>query len=181
MFAITPRLALRPGWPEDASALARAISHEAVVTRLCRVPWPYAENDAAAFLATAWQGNAPRFIITERAHEDRPIGCIGIHHDHAAPELGYWLAPDMWGRGYATEAGRAVLGLARDGLRLKQLRASWLVGNPASGRVLGKLGFVATGRVVARRSLALAREVEAVEMAIDLSAAEPGERMPIAA
>lgn len=181
MFAITPRLTLRPGWPEDAPALARAIAHKAVVTKLSRVPWPYGQGDAEAFLATAWVDAAPRFVITERARDDRPIGCIGIHDDGGTPELGYWLTPDAWGRGYATEAGRAVVALARDGLRLPRLRAGWLVGNPASGRVLEKLGFTATGRIVPLHSRALGRDVDTVEMVLDLDADAPASRMPIAA
>ena len=48
MFARTKRLTLRPGWPEDARALAQAIGHEAVATKLARVPWPYALGDAEA-------------------------------------------------------------------------------------------------------------------------------------
>ncbi|MBN8814276.1 MAG: GNAT family N-acetyltransferase [Sphingomonas sp.] len=179
MFAITPRLVLRPGWPEDAPALARAIAHKSVVTKLSRVPWPYGQGDAEAFLADAWQGSVPRFVITERARDDRPIGCIGLHHDHDLPELGYWLTPEVWGRGYATEAGNAVVALARDSLRLPRLRASWLAGNPASGRVLSKLGFVATGRVVPQPSRALGHDVDTVEMLLDFDADEP--RMPIAA
>ena len=174
MFAITPRLALRPGWPEDAPALAHAIGHEEVVTKLSRAPWPYRESDAAGFLATAWQDDGPRFVITERAHQDRPIGVIGVNFDGQVPELGYWLTPAMWGRGYATEAGRAVVSLARDGLRLSRLTSGWFVGNPVSGRVLGKLGFRPTGRTLRQPSLALGREVEVVEMMLDLATEEAG-------
>lgn len=181
MFAITTRLTLRPGWPEDAPALVRAIAHKSVVTKLSRVPWPYGQGDAEAFLANAWAEAAPRFVITERARDDRPIGCIGIHDGDDLPELGYWLTPDAWGRGYATEAGRAIVTLARDGLRIARLRAGWLAGNPASGRVLAKLGFVATGRIVPQHSRALARNVDMVEMMLDLDVGDPTARMPIAA
>ena len=142
---------------------------------------PHHARDAEAFLASAWTDAAPRFVITERARDDRPIGCIGIHDGDGVPELGYWLTPEVWGRGYATEAGRAVVALARDSLRLKRLRASWLVGNPASGRVLRKLGFTETGRIVPQPSRALGRDVDTVEMALDLDADEPPARMPIAA
>ena len=51
MFARTKRLTLRPGWPEDAPALARAIGHESVIAKLARAPWPYTLDDAEAFLA----------------------------------------------------------------------------------------------------------------------------------
>jgi RimJ/RimL family protein N-acetyltransferase len=63
-------------------------------------------------------------------------------------ELGYWIARRHWGRGFATEAGRAVLETARHSLRLKRLGASHFLDNPASGRVLEKLGFKPTGRIV---------------------------------
>lgn len=167
MFALTPRLMLRPGWPEDASAVARAIGHESVVTKLSRVPWPYGEEDARWFLGHAWREPAPVFLITERGH-DRPIGCVGIHDEGDGPELGYWLTPGCWGLGYATEAARAVISVARDGLRLPRLRSSYFVGNDASGRVLRKLGFRPTGRMIGQPSRALGREVDAVEMVLEL-------------
>lgn len=172
MFALTPRLLLRPGWPEDAPELARAIGHEAVATKLSRVPWPYTEEDARAFLGHAWREPAPVFLITERG--GRLVGGIGVHEEGGEPALGYWLAPDAWGRGYATEAGRAVLAIARDALGLRRLRASAFVGNAASARVLAKLGFRPTGRVVRLPCLALGREVDAVETVVELDDAEAG-------
>ncbi len=51
MFARTPRLLLRPGFPEDAPALAVAIADEAIVRNLATAPWPYRMRDAEAFLA----------------------------------------------------------------------------------------------------------------------------------
>src|SRR4029453_3588759 len=51
MFARTERLLLRPGWAEDAPALARAIADEQVVRNLATAPWPFALEDAEAFLA----------------------------------------------------------------------------------------------------------------------------------
>ena len=56
----------------------------------------------------------------------------------AGHELGYWLTPDAWGRGYATEAGEAVLAMARHALGLQRLDARHFVDNPASGRVLAQ-------------------------------------------
>ena len=168
MFALTKRLTLRPGWTEDAPALARAIGHEAVVRNLARAPWPYTLGDAEAYLALPRAADEPRFQIATRA-DARLIGGIAlIRETDGVFELGYWLAPEAWGRGYATEAGRAVLANARDTMRLSQLRARHHVDNPASGRVLRKLGFVETGR---GRTFSLARggDVASVEMALDLS------------
>jgi RimJ/RimL family protein N-acetyltransferase len=155
MFARTKRLMLRPGWPEDAPALARAIGHEGVVATLARAPWPYALGDAETFLAVPRGPAHPNFLICEREGDTAEVvGGIGIEHRaDGAHELGYWLTPAVWGRGYATEAGRAVIEIART-LRLRRLHAGHFTDNPASGRVLAKLGFRPTGRVVPRRSLA---------------------------
>ncbi len=183
MFALTPRLTLRPGWPEDAPALARAIAHEAVVTRLARVPWPYAPADAATFLSLPRAATEPRFVILERADAHRLIGGIGLHRaDNGDHELGYWLTPDAWGRGYASEAGHAVIQMARHALPITRIAAYHHVDNPASGHVLRKLGFVETGRSQ-RHALARGGMVEAVDFALDLDApnARVDAAMPIAA
>ncbi|MBA4337559.1 MAG: hypothetical protein C0421_01795 [Hyphomonas sp.] len=61
-------------------------------------------------------------------------------------EIGYWLAPSVWGQGYATEAAGAFKQHLVDRMGARQLTAEYLADNPASGRVLGKLGFVETAR-----------------------------------
>ncbi len=142
MFAVTERLLLRPGWIEDAPALARAIGDARIVRNLSRVPWPYGLADAEQFLGLPPNPLRPTFLICLRGTAE-PIGGIGISDD--MPQLGYWLSPDHWGRGYATEAGRAVVALADASLRLPHLAAAHAVDNPASGRVLRKLGFLPTG------------------------------------
>lgn len=177
MFARTPRLTLRPGWPEDAPALARAIGHETVVTRLSRAPWPYARSDAEQFLSPPRGGTVPTFLIL--AHDgDYPqlIGGIGLTPDEAGGhELGYWLTPDAWGRGYATEAGRAVIAMARHALGFRRLHASHFVDNPASGRVLTKLGFRPTGRIEPRLSRARGGEAPCAFFELDLGEDRPCE------
>lgn len=180
MFARTRRLTLRPGWPEDAAVLAAAIAHEAVVMNLARVPWPYTEADAASFLVTPRSRGEAVFMIC--AHEGavpRLIGTIGLHPHGDDHELGYWLSPDAWGRGYATEAGRAVVEIARHALPIRRLRAGHFADNPASGRVLRKLGFRDTGAREQRHSLARGGPVEAVVMALDLDAAGDADQAAI--
>ena len=63
MFARTERLLLRPGWPEDAAALAKAIGDQSVTRNLVRVPWPYSIEDAAAFLTREHDERLPSFLI----------------------------------------------------------------------------------------------------------------------
>lgn len=153
MFARTERLLLRPGWREDAPALARAMGCQEIVRNLAKVPWPYTDADAEAFLGRERGPEVPTFLIFRRT-EAAPqlIGGIAIDRTGAVPELGYWLAPEHWGQGYATEAGRAVIDIARNSLRLPRLTAGHFTDNPASGRVLEKLGFVPTGRLARRYS-----------------------------
>jgi RimJ/RimL family protein N-acetyltransferase len=170
MFALTPRLTLRPGWPEDAPALARAIGHEAVVRNLSRAPWPYDLTDAEAFLALPRGAHEARFQICERFGDHRLIGGIGLHRDeHGRSEIGYWLAPHAWGRGYATEAGHAVLDMARHALRLTRVVGRHFVDNPASGRVLRKLGMIETGTRSRLPTLSRGGAVDCVDYAIDWS------------
>ncbi len=171
MFARTPRLTLRPAWAEDAPAFAAAIAHEAVATRLASVPWPYPPEDAVERLGRVpAPGEAMRLIL---AHDLAPaptlVGAIGIGACDEGFELGYWLTPSAWGRGYAVEAGQAMLGMARYALGHRQLSASHALDNPASRAVLDRLGFVATGRVVLRDMRALGTAIPTVQCVIDLT------------
>jgi len=152
MFAVTERLLLRPGWIEDAPALAAAIGDQEIAQRLARVPWPYSEGDAESFLNMPSDPLRPHFLICLRSN-NRLIGGIGLSGDGEA-ELGYWIARDHWGRGYATEAGRAVLALADSSLRLPRIRARRAIDNAASAKVLRKLGFHPTGKKTWSASLA---------------------------
>lgn len=153
MFARTKRLLLRPGWVEDAPALAQAIGDEAVVRNLARAPFPYTEADARSFLGMNDEPLLPRFLIFSRTRgAPRLIGGCGVHRDQdGAPELGYWIARPYWGLGFATEAARAVVNIAR-ATGIGKLKASHMIDNPASGKVLRKLGFRPTGRVEPRFS-----------------------------
>ena len=173
MFAVTERLLLRPGWAEDAAALTAAIGDHQVVRNLARAPWPYTLGDAEAFLAREPDPVLPAFQICER-RANRLVGGISLFRNATADvELGYWIAREEWGRGYATEAGRAVITLARESLRIERIVAGHFVDNPASGSVLHKLGFRPTGLVSTRYSLARGHEVPSVEFAHDA-----GERLP---
>ncbi|WP_260598416.1 GNAT family N-acetyltransferase [Sphingomonas endolithica] len=174
MFARTKRLTLRPGWPEDAPALAAAIGHEQVVDKLAHVPWPYGLEDAAGFLGMAHPPREPRFLVFESPTETpRLVGGAGIHAQEYGGEyqLGYWLTPDAWGRGYATEVGQQLVDIARYTLGLQRLHAFHFVDNPASGRVLTKLGFRTTGRIEPRHSRARGGTAPAALFELDL---DPG-------
>jgi RimJ/RimL family protein N-acetyltransferase len=141
MFIRTERLFLRPAWPEDCQDLHAALAHESVVRNLSCVPWPYTLEDAQAFVVRPQDRRHPHFLITlPSARGSRIIGGIGLAQEEGGAHLGYWLTPEVWGRGYATEAARAVLRLART-LGHREISARHRLDNPASGRVLEKVGF----------------------------------------
>jgi len=171
MFARTPRLLLRPGFPEDAAALAEALADARVVRNLAIMPWPYTLRDAEAFLAAPRDPVLPSFLIFERTQaQPRLVGSCGLaRRASGAVELGYWTGRPFWGRGLATEACTALIAIARS-LRLKQLEASYFTDNPASARVLEKLGFVATGIVAPRMSCGRGAEAPARLMRLQLAA-----------
>jgi RimJ/RimL family protein N-acetyltransferase len=159
MFARTEHLLLRPGWAEDAPALAQAIADESIVRNLATAPWPYALRDAEAFLASPRDPVLPSFLIYERTVADpRLVGACGLgRRPSGAVEMGYWIAREHWNRGFATEAGMALLDIA-GALGLPRLEASYFIDNPASGRVLEKLGFHPTGIAAPRYSCARGAE-----------------------
>jgi RimJ/RimL family protein N-acetyltransferase len=173
MFIRTDNLLLRPGWVEDAPALAAAFGREDVVMTLAKAPWPYRVEDAVAWLGrdrSAVETDLLIFLRTPVA--PRLIGGIGIAATKEdAPELGYWIVPSMWGRGYATEAGHAVIAAARDSLRLERLTAGHFVENPTSGAVLRKLGFEATGTLRPRACAARGVALPCVDYALALNPA----------
>ena len=166
MFLTTPRLLLRPPWPEDAAALHVAVAHWDVARFTARLPWPYTLDDARAYIAAARADRRRAdFLVTARG-DGAILGGSGwsAPDDPAGdPDLGYWLTPAAWGRGYATEAAAAVAAFAMDTMRLPRLAAGHYFDNPASGTILQRIGFVATGETLAWPCRARGRPVESVE------------------
>jgi RimJ/RimL family protein N-acetyltransferase len=180
MFIRTHRLFLRPGWIEDAPELARAIGDQMIVRNLSRVPWPYRRHHAEAWLSAEKDPFLPSLLVTLPEDGGRIIGVSGLHVDGDSSAFGYWIARGHHGRGYATEAGRAMLELARV-LGHRRVRAAHFADNPASGRVLRKLGFTATGRTTSGVSLGRGGvAVPSVEYEAEL-ADESANQMPAAA
>jgi RimJ/RimL family protein N-acetyltransferase len=170
MFARTERLLLRPGWAEDAPALAKAISDEAIVRNLATAPWPYGIEEARTFLDGPKDPLLPTFVLLRRTNAaPELVGGAGFGRSASGGvEIGYWIARAHWGNGYAYEAGRQLIEIAR-ALGLPRLEAGHFVDNPASGRVLEKLGFRSTGRTAPRYSCARGGEVPCRLFTLDLA------------
>ncbi len=144
----TGRLTLRPLQIRDAGRIAY-LAGDYDVARMCaRVPHPYPVLSAEGWLEL--QAGARRkgeeFAFAVTRPRDGLIGCCGLTRKAGAPaaELGYWLGRPYWGEGFATEAAAAVMHWARETLGVEEFMAGHFSDNPASGRVLRKLGFAAT-------------------------------------
>ncbi len=133
----TARLFLRPPALKDVRILARTLNNLEISRWLTLVPYPYGSADAEWFINENIAGRFNAWFIWMG---DDLIGTIGLDR-----ELGYWLAQEAWGQGYATEAGQAVLDHHFTTTDADITKSSHFVKNTASQRVLTKLGFVDVG------------------------------------
>ena len=172
VFHRSERLFLRPAFQEDWKAILVLIGgDDAIARNLASAPWPYGERDARDFTALPQDMRLPHFLVTLPG--TGVIGCTGLGAHDGAAELGYWIGRPFWGQGFATEAARAVLQIAHT-LGHQRMKAGHFIDNPASGRVLRKLGFQPTGQIVSRHSHARGAAVDSVEYALELDvAADP--------
>ena len=138
----TPRLRLRPYSAADIAELLPLVGTREVAATTLRIAHPYTEQDARAFLSLAQEPDKMWLAITLRT-DGRQIGGIGLRLEpqHHHGELGYWLGVPYWGQGYATEAAREMLRYGFEDLSLHRIFATHFKHNPASGRILKKLGM----------------------------------------
>jgi RimJ/RimL family protein N-acetyltransferase len=138
------RLVLRAPRLEDAKTVATLANDRRIAENTARIPHPYRLADADEWISGGAADVCKQtFLITLNGS---PIGACGIDlRDGPTPELGYWLGVPFWGRGFATEAARAVIDYAFEHLGHEALQAGARVSNPASRRVLEKCGFQWTG------------------------------------
>ena len=143
----TERLLLRPFVLADAPTVERLVGAREVADTVLSIPHPYPSGAAAAWIADhepMWVARRRLTLavcLAEAPHD--VLGAIGIAlaTEHARGELGYWIGADVWGRGYATEAARAVVAYGFAQLGLNRIQAQHFVRNPASGRVMQKIGM----------------------------------------
>lgn len=140
----TERLTLRVYALSDILALLPLIGAREVAATTLRIPHPYTESDARNFISRALEGldSELRLGIVLR-ESDTLCGGVGlrIEADHRRAELGYWIGVPYWGKGYATEASRALVDYGFGTLGLHRIFASHFANNPASARVLRKIGM----------------------------------------
>ncbi|RMG42269.1 MAG: N-acetyltransferase [Candidatus Dadabacteria bacterium] len=142
----TERLLLREFTLNDAPRVQELCSDFEIADTTATIPHPYPEGAAEEWIKT----HRPGFEAGELANfavvlkeSDEIIGTVGlvINKTHSRAELGYWIGKEYWGRGYCTEAARALVDWGFKELSLNRIFACYYKRNPASGRVQEKIGM----------------------------------------
>ena len=142
---VTKRLTLRPPLEVDIDDIAEFIGNRNVSRMLARVPFPYFRKDAEWWVDRATQNIAAGQDLVFTIHRERLIGVMSLEGLDGVPEFGYWLAEPAWGKGFATEAGAAVLAHAYATRDIDLVRSAVFKENDASFNVQKKLGFRLAG------------------------------------
>lgn len=138
----TTRLVLRRVTPSDAPRMTALVSEWDVVRTTARIPHPYVIEDAHAHIARC----SDKFARAIELNGDF-VGMIGFDiRQDCDLEIGYWIGKPYWGHGYITESAHAMIEQAFDVEQANIIHAGYFTDNPASGRVLEKLGFEHTGQ-----------------------------------
>jgi ribosomal-protein-alanine N-acetyltransferase len=163
----TERLTLRAFALRDAPEVQRLAGAREVAATTARLPHPYPDGAAEVWILSqrgAWERGEELVLAIVRREDDALLGAIGLTLAGAdrRAELGYWIGVPYWGRGYATEAARALLDYGFRVLALERIHAHHMTCNPASGRVLHKAGMAHEGRL--RRHLMKWGRLEDLEL-----------------
>jgi [ribosomal protein S5]-alanine N-acetyltransferase len=142
----TDRLHLRPFTLADAPIVQRLVGDRAIADTTLNIPHPYEEDMAKEWIVSHQprfeRGEGVNFAIVRR-EDEALIGAIGlmVNPSHDRAELGYWIGKEYWSQGYCTEAARAVLHYGFTAFNLNRIFAHHFSRNPASGRVMEKIGM----------------------------------------
>ncbi len=144
------RLVLRPFALSDCDAVTALAGEREIAEMTALVPHPYAKSDAETWIsghASAFDSGKSAEWAIVRAADARLVGAIGaiFSANHNRADFGYWIGKPFWGQGYATEAGRRMVQHLFDDRGLMRVAAFHFTRNPASGRVLQKIGLTQEG------------------------------------
>ncbi|MCP4633875.1 MAG: GNAT family N-acetyltransferase [candidate division Zixibacteria bacterium] len=146
----TKRLVLRPFNLDDAPQVQKLAGDKEIARTTLLIPHPYKDSDAKEWIITHKPMLKEDKSVTYAvilAETDDLIGAIGLtlskKYEHA--ELGYWIGVPYWGKGFCTEAANGVLKYGFNELGLHRIFAHHMTSNPASGKVMDKIGMLYEG------------------------------------
>lgn len=142
----TERLVLREPTALDTPYIVKYASDKDIHDATLKIPHPYSELDAEAFLRKVSEGikkDTEYIFAIEIIGLEKFTGTVGFKMDLAnkKAEVGYWIGKPFWGRGYVTEALKAALDYGFNELGLNRIEAHYLAFNEASGAVMLKAGM----------------------------------------
>jgi len=148
----TERLILTELSANDIPEIVSKASNKNVSEFTLNLPHPYSEKDAVYWINLANQGfkNGTHYIFAIKLKTDHEfVGGVGLtlekKFDRA--EIGYWMAEKFWGKGYTTEATKAIMQFGFETLNLNKLTSCHLGKNEASGKVMQKSGLKREGEL----------------------------------
>ncbi|RSD28430.1 GNAT family N-acetyltransferase [Mesobacillus subterraneus] len=150
---VTERLVLRLFQKADAEAVTRMCNNYNIYKNTLYLPYPYSVDDALAWIERHLDhflaDQSYEFAITDKKSGE-VYGAIALSNNQKFKhgELAYWVGEEYWGKGYATEAARAVVEFAFQEKKLHKVFARHFASNPASGKVLQKLGMKKEGLLI---------------------------------
>jgi len=138
----TRRLALRPFTLADAPRVQQLAGAREVALNTLSIPHPYPDGAAEEWISSH-ETKLEQGQINFAIDDGQLVGAVGliVKRPDDIAEIGYWIGVPYWGRGYACEAAEAVIRYGFEDLALNKIFAAHFTRNPASGRVLQKLGM----------------------------------------
>jgi len=145
---ITDRLTLRYVTIDDVDAIQHCIHDPRIYKMVARIAPNQARKTTIDWILSHKHGRAENTnYVYAILLQDDLIGLIGFHRDSVSKpfEIGFWISPDVWSQGYVTEAGGALHMHLEETMGPQKTIGGHFFDNPASGRVLEKLGYVEVG------------------------------------
>ena len=146
----TKRILLRPFELSDGPRVKKLAGDKAIADTTLNIPHPYQDGMAEEWILTRQSkfqaGESVNCAIILKSIQEL-IGAIGLIIDKRfnRAELGYWIAKEYWNQGYCTEASKAILKYGFHELDLHRITATHIISNPASGKVMKKIGMKKEG------------------------------------
>jgi RimJ/RimL family protein N-acetyltransferase len=161
----TKHLVLRRFQREDASEVQKLAGNFNVAKMTLNIPFPYEDGMAEEWISTHeenWNTKKSVIYAILKTGTNKLLGAVGlVEIDGLEGELGYWIGEPYWGKGYCTEAAKKLIEFSFQKLSLEKIVAEHLTKNPASGRVMKKIGmqYVKTTQKIDRNGNTSSMEV----------------------
>lgn len=145
----TSRLVIRPFKLTDASEVQKLAGAKEIASTIPDLPHPYPDGLAEKWIKTHAEeferGNSLRLAVVNETNQLCGGIKLDLHDKYNNAELGYWIGVPYWTQGYCKEAASKIIDYGFETLNLHKIYAFHLTRNPASGRVLQKIGMTKEG------------------------------------